>query len=173
MEPIEEKKELMRIDVNIEKMPIVFFGSKEKKEALERQIFESGKPYIISRIASEDGNVIKELSIAPNAVYGLLTEFDQDISVVVFSQVYELNKKLGFCPRKLRIAFSDFPKIMEITKQGALYKNIEESAKRISNFEILQDKYVTVKEKGGNLKIYEKKSLKFPFISDKSKSIPA
>ncbi len=157
---MEEKKELMRIDVNIEKMPIFFFGSKEKKEILEKQIFESGKPYVISKITSEDGNVIKELSIAPNAIYGLLTEFDQDISVVVLSQAYELNKKLGTCPRKMRIAFSDFPKTMEIKKHGRLYKDIEESARRTSNFEILQDKYIAVKEKGGTLKIYDERSLK-------------
>ncbi|MEK6552731.1 MAG: replication initiator protein A [Bacteroidota bacterium] len=160
MELAKEKKELMRIDVNIEKMPVVFFGSEKKKRALEKKIFESGEPYEISSVTSEDGSIVKKLSIAPNAAYGLLTEFDQDISVVVFSQAYELNKKLGFCPRKMRIAFSDFPKIMEISKKGRLYKDIEESAERTSNFEILQDKYVTVKEKGGTLKIYDKRSLK-------------
>jgi len=156
----EEKKELMRIDVNIEKMPIVFFGSKEKKRALEKKIFESGKPHVISRVTSEDGSIIKELSIAPNAAYGLLTEFDQDISVVVFYQVSELNKKLGTCPRKIRVPLSDFPKIMEIKKHGRLYKDIEQSARRTSNFEILQDKYIAVKEKGGTLKIYDERSLK-------------
>ncbi len=49
---------------------------------------------------------------------------------------------------------------MEISKGGRLYKNIEKSAERISSFEIYQDKFVTVKEKNGNLKIYEKTSLK-------------
>ena len=160
MEQMEEKKDLMRIDVNIEKMPIVFFGSKKKKRALEKKIFESKKPHEISSVTNEDGSIVKKLSIAPNAAYGLLTEFDQDITVVVFSQVYELGKKLGACPKEIRIPLSDFPKIMEIAKQGALYKNIEESAERISNFEILQDKYLTVKEKGGTLKIYDKRSLK-------------
>jgi hypothetical protein len=160
MEFTEEKKELMRIDVNIEKMPVVFFGSEKKKKALEKKIFESGKPHVISRVSSEDGSIIKELSIAPNAAYGLLTEFDQDIGVVVFYQVSELNKKLGYCPRKLRIPLSDFPKIMEIRYHGRLYKDIERSAERISSFEIYQDKYVTVKEKGGTLKIYDKRSLK-------------
>ena len=160
MEQTEEKKELMRIDVNIEKMPIVFFGSKEKKRALEKKIFESKKPHEISSVTNEDGSIIKKLSIAPNAAYGLLTEFDQDITVVVFSQIYELSKKLGVCPKEIRIPLSDFPKIMEIAKQGALYKNIEESARRISNFEILQDKYITLKEKGGTLKIYDERSLK-------------
>jgi len=160
VESIEEKKDLMRIDVNIEKMPIVFFGSEKKKKALEKRIFESGKPHVISRVSSEDGSIIKELSIAPNAAYGLLTEFDQDISVVVFYQVSELNKKLGTCPRKIRIPLSDFPKIMEIKKHGRLYKDIEESARRTSNFEILQDKYIAVKERGGTLKIYDERSLK-------------
>ncbi len=156
----ENKKELTRIDVNIEKMPIVFFGSKEKKKALEKKIFESGEPYEISSVTNEDGSIVKKLSIAPNAVYGLLTEFDQDISVVVFSQVYELSKKLGACPKEIRIPLSDFPKIMEIKYHGRLYKDIERSAERISNFEILQDKYITLKEKGGILKIYDKRSLK-------------
>jgi len=157
---MEEKKELIRIDVNIEKMPIVFFGSKEKKRALEKKIFESREPHEISSVTNEDGSIVKKLSIAPNVAYGLLTEFDQDITVVVFSQVYELSKKLGACPKEIRIPLSDFPKIMEIAKQGALYKNIEESARRISNFEILQDKYITLKEKGGTLKIYDERSLK-------------
>lgn len=156
----EEKKALMRIDVNIEKMPIVFFGSKEKKRALEKRIFESGEPYEVSSVTNEDGSIVKKLSIAPNAAYGILTEFDQDIGVVVFSHLSELNKKLGYCPRKIRIALSDFPKIMELSKGGRLYKNIERSAERISSFEIYQDKFVTVKEKNGNLKIYEKTSLK-------------
>jgi hypothetical protein len=156
----ENKKELVRIDVNIERMPIVFFGSKEKKRALEKKIFESGEPYEISSVTNEDGSIVKKLSIAPNAAHGVLTEFDQDISVVVFSHLSELNKKLGYCPRKIRIALSDFPKIMEISKGGRLYKNIERSAERISSFEIYQDKFVTVKEKNGNLKIYEKTSLK-------------
>lgn len=156
----ENKKELMRIDVNIEKMPIVFFGSKEKKRALEKKIFDSEEPYEISSVISEDGGVLKKLSIAPNAAYGLPTEFDQDIIVVVFSHLSELNKKLGYCPRKIRIPLSAFPKIMEIRYHGRLYKDIENSARRISNFEILQDKYVIVKEKGGELKIYEEKSLK-------------
>ena len=160
MEFTEEKKELMRIDVNVEKMPIIFFGSEKKKRALEKKIFESGEPYVISRVSSEDGSIIKELSIAPNAAYGLLTEFDQDIGVVVFYQVSELNKKIGYCPRKIRIPLSDFPKIMEISKKGRLYKDIERSAERTSNFEILQNKYITVKEKGGTLKIYDKRSLK-------------
>ena len=160
MEPITEKKELMRIDVNIEKMPIVFFGSKQKKRALEKKIFETGEPYEISSVTSEDGSIVKKLSIAPNAAHGVLTEFDQDISVVVFSHLSELNKKLGYCPRKIRIALSDFPKIMEISKGGRLYKDIERSAERISSFEIYQDKFVIVKEKNGNLKIYEKTSLK-------------
>jgi hypothetical protein len=160
MEFTEEKKELMRIDVNIEKMPIVFFGSKQKKRALEKKIFESEEPYEISSVTSEDGSIIKKLSIAPNAAYGLPTEFDQDIIVVVFSQFYEIFKKTGYCPRKLRIPLSDFPKIMELSKGGRLYKNIERSAERISSFEIYQDKFVTVKEKNGNLKIYEKTSLK-------------
>ena len=160
MEPIEEKKDLMRIDVNIEKMPIVFFGSQKKKRALEKKIFESGEPYEISSVTNEDGSIVKKLSIAPNAAYGLLTEFDQDISVVVFYWVSELSKKLGYCPRKIRIALSDFPKIMEISKKGRLYKDIERSAERTSNFEILQNKYITVKEKGGTLKIYDKRSLK-------------
>ena len=160
MEPMEEKKELMRIDVNIEKMPVVFFGSEKKKRALEKKIFDSGEPYEISSVTSEDGSVIKKLSIAPNAAYGLLTEFDQDIGVVVFYHVSDLNKKLGYCPRKIRIPLSDFPKIMEISKGGRLYKNIERSAERISSFEIYQDKFVTVKEKGGTLKIYDKRSLK-------------
>ena len=150
----------MRIDVNIEKMPIVFFGSEKKKRALEKKIFESGKPHVISRVTNEDGSIVKELSIAPNAAYGLLTEFDQDISVVVFYHLSELNKKLGACPRKIRIPLSDFPKIMEIKYHGRLYKDIERSAERISNFEILQDKYITVKEKGGTLRIYDKRSLK-------------
>jgi hypothetical protein len=157
---MEEKKELMRIDVNIEKMPIVFFGSEKKKRALEKKIFESGKPHVISRVSSDDGSVIKELSIAPNAAYGLLTEFDQDIAVVVHSQFYEIFKKTGYCPPKLRIPLSNFPKIMQVSKKGRLYKDIERSAERTSNFEILQDKYVTVKEKGGTLKIYDKRSLK-------------
>ncbi len=156
----ENNKELMRIDVNIEKMPIIFFGAKEKKGALEKKIFESGERYEMSSVTNEDGSVVKKLSIAPNAVYGVLTEFDQDISVVVFSHLSGLNKKLGHCPRKIRIALSDFPKIMEISKGGRLYKNIEKSAERISSFEIYQDKFVTVKEKNGNLKIYEKTSLK-------------
>lgn len=162
MEELETIKEkgLMRIDVNIEKMPIVFFGSKEKRRALEKKIFESGEPYEISSVTSEDGSVVKKLSIAPNAAYGLLTELDQDISVVIHSQFYEIFKKTGFCPRKLRIPLSDFPKIMGIRKHGRLYKDIERSAERTSNFEILQDKYVTVKEKGGALKIYDKQSLK-------------
>ena len=38
MEFTEEKKELMRIDVNVEKMPIIFFGSEKKKRALEKKI---------------------------------------------------------------------------------------------------------------------------------------
>ncbi len=156
----ENKKELTRIDVNIEKMPIIFFGSKEKKRALEKKIFESGEPYEISSATNENGSIVKKLSIAPNAAYGLLTEFDQDISVVVFSQVYELSKKIGGCPKEIRIPLSDFPKIMGIAKQGALYRNIERAAERISNFEILQDKYITLKEKGGTLKIYDKRSLK-------------
>jgi hypothetical protein len=157
MEPIEEKKELMRIDVNIEKMPIVFFGSEKKKRALEKKIFESGKPHVISSVV--EGDVIKTLKINPSAL-GLLTEFDQDVSVVVFSQVYELSKKLGFCPQKIRIALSDFPKIMEIKKHGRLYKDIEYSAQRISDFGIYQDKFITIKEKGGTLKIYDERSLK-------------
>lgn len=159
-EPIEEEKGLMRIDVNIEKMPIVFFGSKEKKRALEKQIFESGKPYEISSVTSEDGSIVKKLSIAPNAAFGLPTGFDQDIIVVVFYHLYDLNKKLGYCPRKIRIPLSDFPKIMEISKGGKLYKGIEISAERVSGCEIYQDKFVTVKEKNGKLKIYEKTSLK-------------
>ena len=160
MEPIEEKKELMRIDVNIEKMPIVFFGSEKKKRALEKKIFESGEPHEISSVTNEDGSIVKKLSIAPNAAYGLLTEFDQDISVVVLSQFYEIFKKIGYCPQKLNIPMSDFPKIMEISKKGRLYKDIERSAERTSNFEILQNKYITLKEKGGTLKIYDKRSLK-------------
>lgn len=156
----EEEKELMRIDVNIEKMPIVFFGTKQKKRALEKKIFESGKPYEISSVTSEDGSIVKKISIAPNAAYGLPTEFDQDIIVVVFYHLYDLNKKLGYCPRKIRIALSDFPKIMEISKKGRLYKDIERSAERVSGCEIYQDKFVTVKEKNGNLRIYEKISLK-------------
>jgi hypothetical protein len=162
MEELETIKEkgLMRIDVNIEKMPIVFFGSKEKKRALEKKIFDSGEPYEISSVINEDGGVVKKLSIAPNAAHGLPVEFDQDIIVVVFSHLSELNKKLGYCPRKIRIALSDFPKIMELSKGGRLYKNIEISAERISSFEIYQDKFVTVKEKNGTLKIYEKTSLK-------------
>ncbi|MDP2911304.1 MAG: hypothetical protein Q8N76_03100, partial [Candidatus Omnitrophota bacterium] len=79
--------------------------------------------------------------------------------VVVFYQVSELNKKLGYCPRKIRVAFSDFPKIMGIKYHGRLYKDIERSAERTSSFEIYQDKYVTVKEKGGTLKIYDKRNL--------------
>lgn len=159
LETIKEKG-LMRIDVNIERMPLVFFGSKEKKRALEKKIFESGEPYEISSVTNADGSMVKKLSIAPNAAHGVLTEFDQDISVVVFSHLSELNKKLGYCPRKIRIALSDFPKIMEISKGGRLYKNIEKSAGRISSFEIYQDKFVTVKETNGSLKIYEKTSLK-------------
>ncbi len=159
-ELMEEKKELMRIDVNIEKMPVVFFGSKEKKRALEKKIFESGEPYEISSVTSKDGGVIKKLSIAPNAAYGLPTEFDQDIIVVVFYHLYDLNKKIGYCPRKIRVPLSDFPKIMELSKGGRLYKNIERSVERISGCEIYQDKFVTVKEKNGHLKIYEKISLK-------------
>ena len=160
MEPIEEKKELMRIDVNIEKMPIVFFGSKQKKRALEKKIFESGEPYEISSVTSKDGSVIKKLSIAPNAAYGLPTEFDQDIIVVVFYHLFDLNKKLGYCPQKIRVPLSDFPRIMFIKKHGRLYKDIEKSAQRISEFGIFQEKFVTVKEKNGELKIYEEKSLK-------------
>ena len=151
MEPIEEKKELMRIDVNIEKMPIVFFGSEKKKRALEKKIFESGEPHEISSVTNEDGSIVKKLSIAPNAAYGLLTEFDQDISVVVLSQFYEIFKKIGYCPQKLNIPMSDFPKIMEISKKGRLYKDIERSAERTSNFEILQNKYITLRE-GGYIK---------------------
>jgi len=160
MEQIEERKELMRIDVNIEKMPIVFFGSEKKKRALEKKIFESGKPYEISSVTNEDGSIVKKLSIAPNAVYGLPTEFDQDISVVVFYHLYDLSKKLGYCPRKLRIPLSNFPKIMCLQYHGRLYKDIEKSAHRISELGIYQEKFVTVKEKGGHLKIYEEKTLK-------------
>ncbi len=149
----------MRIDVNIEKMPIFFFGTEEKKKALEKKIASSNEPYEVSSVIDETG-AIKKLSVAPNAIYGMLTEFDQDITTVVFYQLYDFTRKGGYCPRKIRIPFSDFPKIMQIKKQGVLYKNIERSAKRISNFEILQDKYITVKEKGGQLKIYEEKSLK-------------
>lgn len=155
-----EKKELMRIDVNIEKMPIVFFGSKEKKRALEKKIFDAGEPYEISSVASDDGSVIKKLSIAPNTAYGLPTEFDQDIIVVVFYHLYDLNKKLGYCPRKIRIPLSDFPKIMYLRYYGRLYKDIERVAYRISEFGIYQEKFVTIKEKNGNLKIYEEKTLK-------------
>ncbi len=162
MEELEtiKEKELMRIDVNIEKMPIVFFGSKQKKRALEKKIFESGEPYEISSVTNEDGSVVKKLSIAPNAVYGLPAEFDQDIIVVVFYHLYDLNKKLGYCPRKIRIPLSDFPKIMYLKYHGRLYKDIERSAYRISEFGIYQEKFVTVKEKNGNLKIYEEKTLK-------------
>jgi hypothetical protein len=49
---------------------------------------------------------------------------------------------------------------MEISKGGKLYKGVERSAERVSGCEIYQDKFVTVKEKNGNLKIYEKTSLK-------------
>jgi len=155
-----EKKDLMRIDVNIEKMPIVFFGSQKKKKALEKKIFESGEPYVVSSVTNEDGSIVKKLSIAPNAAYGLPTEFDQDVIVVVLHHLYELNKKLGYCPKKIRIPLSDFPKIMILNKGGRLYKNIERSAYRISEFGIYQEKFVTVKEKNGNLKIYEEKTLK-------------
>lgn len=154
---IESKKDLMRIDVNIEKMPIVFFGSKEKRESLERQIFKSKEPYEISSII--EGNTIKTLKINPSAL-GLPTEFDQDISVVVFYQFYDFFRKAGYCPRKLKIALSDFPKIMFLSKKGRLYKDIERSARRVSDCGIYQDKFVTVKEKTGKLKIYEQRSLK-------------
>lgn len=155
---IEEKKELTRIDVNIEKMPIIFFGTKEKKRALEKQIFASGKPYeILARITPEK---TQKLSIAPNAAYGMLTEFDQDVIVAVFYHLFELSKILGACPQKTRIPLSEFPKIMFLKKHGRLYKNIEKSALRISSFEILQDNYLALKQQNGELKTYEEKSLK-------------
>ncbi len=155
---IEKKKELTRIDVNIEKMPIIFFGTKEKKRALEKQIFASGKPYEILPVTTPEKT--QKLSIAPNAVYGMLTQFDQDVIVVVFYYLFELSKKLGTCPRKTRIPLSDFPKIMFLKKHGRLYKDIEKSAIRISGFEILQDNYLALKQQSGELRTYEEKSLK-------------
>lgn len=158
MEP-KEKKELMRIDVNIEKMPVIFFGSPTKKKALEKRIFESGEPHVILSTISQDGSG-RKLSISPSAAYGLLTEFDQDVIVVVLFYLYDFTKKIGSCPRTFRIPLSDFPKIMNIKKHGRLYIDIQRSAKRISGFDIFQENFIKLKEKNGTLKIYEERSLK-------------
>lgn len=165
MGPIAEKKGLIRVDVNIEKMPVFFFGSTAKKKALEKQIFESRQPYVISSVTNDDGSVVKKLSIAPSAVYGLPTEFDQDVIVVVLFCLYDLSKKTGSCPRTLRVPLSSFPKIMDIAKHGRLYKDIEKSAARISGFDIFQEDFVKIKDKNGTLKIYDKKSLKLLHFS--------
>lgn len=161
-----QKKDLIRIDVNIEKMPVFFFGNKEKKQALEKQIFSSGAPYEILSIHDTEKNTAKKLSISPSAAYGLLTEFDQDVSVVVYQNVFDFYKNAGYCPREVRIPLSDFPKIMERNKDGRLYKNIKESAKRISEFTIYQENCITVKEKKGTLQIFKEKVLKLFFLKE-------
>lgn len=156
---MEERKDLIRIDVNIEKMPVIFFGPAAKKRALEKQIFETGKPYVLLSTVSEDGSY-RKLSVAPSAIYGLPTEFDQDVIVVVFSCLHDLTKKIGSCPRTLRIPLSNFPKIMCLKYHGRLYKDIERATRRISNFEILQEEFIKVKEKNGTLRVYDERSLR-------------
>ncbi len=148
-----------RMDVNIERMPVFFFGTQEKKKNLEKQIFESKKSYKIYDITTREG-FRKTLEISPGSIYGLLTSFDQDVTMVVWDFLYKESSKLGCCPLEISIPLSEFPKIMRITKQGWLYKKIEESVIKISNFEILQNEFIKVKQKNGELQTYEKKSLK-------------
>ena len=54
----ENKKELMRIDVNIEKMPFVFFGSKEKITTL----FKNDSVRRLRNLVSNFPNSFKKLA---------------------------------------------------------------------------------------------------------------
>lgn len=155
---VEENKELIQVDVNIEKMPIICFGKAETRHNIEKKIIESKEPYVIS--SKVDDGIKKTLKIVPHSIYGLPSDFDQDVIVVFLSYLHNLTNKLGVCPKNIRIPLSDFPKIMGIKKQGKLYKQIEESVERLSNLDVTQENFVQIKEAKGTLKKYDKFSLK-------------
>lgn len=154
-----ESKELTRYDANLSMMPIIFYGSSEEKEALEKRIFETKQEHIVKQETSPDGKY-KKLVLVPSAIYGLPTDFDQDVLVVILNEVYNAFQKLGNCPRNIRISLTTFPATMQISKQKYLYDKIVESVKRWSNLEIQHDSMIAVKMKSGKKVIYRNSSLK-------------
>ena len=152
------EKDLTRVSVNNENMPIIFFGKQKDKEELEMEIAKSGKPLVIYDSVNEEG-VGRRLSIAPNSAYGLLSGFDYDVLTVIYDRLYKITQEIGTCPFLLRLPLSEFPKIMRQPVSGQLYERIKTSVKRISSLAIYHENFIKVKEDNGELRTYQEKAL--------------
>ncbi len=152
------EKDLTRVSVNNENMPIIFFGKQKDKEALELEIAKSGKPLVIYDTVNEEG-VGKRLSIAPNSAYGLLGGFDYDVLTVIYDRLYKMTQQIGTCPFLLRMPLGDFPKVMRQPVSGQLYNRIKTSVKRIGGLAIYHENFVKVKENNGELRSYRENAI--------------
>ena len=142
MNQITERSQAV-VSVNLEKMPIYFLGSAKESALLHEEIIRSGKPLVLAD-KTDKGKGWK-LSISPSAIYGLLTGFDQDVFAVIQYKLCETARKNGACPEQLTLWLSEFPRIMKLEKQGALYDRIRESVRRLSETTIYHENFVKVR----------------------------
>lgn len=148
-----------RISINVENMPIFFFGHKKTKERIEKEIQESGKPLVIYEKVLAGGRV-KKLSLSPSAAFGLPDGFDYDVITVLFYMLFEQKREIGICPYSVRLAFSDIIKLMQLDVKGATYQAIEKSIKKISSLDIYHEDFVKVRNEEGELVEFQENNLK-------------
>ena len=153
------KSQLSLVSVNLEKMPLYFFGSSKEREKLEVEIKSSGKPHTLLDVF-QDGKGYK-LSFSPSSVYGLLTGFDQDVLAAIQYKIYEQTKADGICPKRIRISLLEFPKIMRLNKSGVLYERVRESIKRLSETTVYHENFVKVRKSSAErLEVFQETALK-------------
>lgn len=157
MRPLEERKDIARLDRNIERYPIFFVGSEKSKQKIEQKMFEEKKPLIIAREEREEGQ--KTLSLSPSSVHGLPGGSEQDVFVAVMRFVREIRPKLGYYPKRFLIPLTEYPRLMCLIKQGPLYKKIIKSLETTSECAIYHDSLFKTRKGKGEIRLIEKKKL--------------
>ncbi len=150
---MEEKKELIWVDKNLENLPIFYFGKDE-----DRVFQEIRKKKKFIQVKQKLINGEKFFILNPSANYGLLKGFDQDIYVAVIKIFNIWTKKLGYCPKTLNITFGELCSTMQITKKGRNFRDIEFSLVKFDNTSFATGKTIYVRTGNRIDQYYNKES---------------
>ena len=136
-------QDLIKVNMNIQRMPLAFLGDDKERIELDKKIKNSS-----GRIEIYRGEINKEqvsLSIAPSITFGLLSGFDLDVLTVIQYKLFLTKEQTGKCPKNIRLWISDFPRIMGLKTHGKLYQRIREAIVRLSETTIYQDRVFQTK----------------------------